>query len=756
MLSLYGSFTVPDVPDVVIYRDDENARKFYMVSGKPQILRSDPRDPASRPMIDLIAYTRDHSQPTPASDDVERGLMQMTVGLEIAQADQDRIRAHLRRRLTDEVTRGFRFLGILLRLGEPELGYAPQFIGGTATATTFGAELQIAAQGTCPILATGINSASFSYQLTQSGARLMRQTMEQGALPIQVRYEGLMMIARIPAVTIRIRGDRREFLEEARQHAFLRQHVTFGGLIVHRLVWYAPPSLSSFRDTHHSLTIEIDDGDFRDADPSDDLTQELEKMALTILQNNILPSFFERAIPAEDETDDEAGRGYWFRETTEVTGSVDVTISRRDVVQVEHGANAILATDLTPAQAAGAIRYASLSQPNIPVMTLTVVPNLNFAIDPILLVNVFIDYDEFDDIKNQRVRVQRQVRLSRDDGPQQFRFDLAMGPDRAAKTGYRYRTVVHFTGTMVTAEHPPAGGWNQGTGELLVISYAQLGQVKVDLLLAPMPPEVASVEVTLTYPDPTARGAVKTISLSPASPTGSWLVSLPAGGAIRPYRVERTYRMADGSTLTLPPEENAAETLTITSPFEARVLTTFVGRGNFDTDVQAIIVTAVYADAAHDLTERITLTLDGSRRTETWTVRQVDKDLVRFDYQVRVLRRNGSETTASHAGTLGGTITVGPTGSDAVEVIVDAEMVDWARFARVMVTLEYEDPAHGISLRKPLLFSDTGHLVQSWSWLVADPARRAFRYTVRRVGRSAADDLIEPPVETDDPFVVLR
>lgn len=756
MLSLYGSFTVPGVPDVVIYRDDENTRKFYMVSGKPRILRSDPRDPASRPMIDLIAYTRDHSQPVPATEDVERGHLQMTVGLEVAQADQNLIRAFLRQRLADELGRGFRFLGIVVRPGEPELGYAPLFLSGIATATTFGDELQIAAQGTCPILGNTFNSASFSYELTQSGARFMRQTMEQGALPIQVRYEKHMMIARIPAVTIRIHGDRREFLEEARQNAFMRDFMTVNGIFVNRLVYYAPPTLSSFRDTHHTLTIEIDDGDFRDADPSEDLTQELEKMALTILQNNILPGFFEPAIPGQDETEDEKGRGYWFREATEVTGTVDVTISRRDVVQIEHGANAILGSDLTPEEAASAIRYASLSQPNIPVMTLTVVPNVNFEVDPILLVSVFIDYDEFDDIKNQRVRVQKQIRLSRDDGPQQFRFDLAMGPDRVAKANYRYRAVVHFTGSMVTVEHPPAGGWNTGTGEVLVISYAQLGQVKVDLLLAPMPPEVASVDVTLTYPDPSARGAVKTVTLSPASPTGSWLVSVPAGGAIRAYRVDRIYRMADGTTLTLPPEENAADTLTITSPFEARVTTTFVGRGDFAADVAAIIVTASYADPAHDLTERVTLTLDGTLRSATWTVRQVDRDLTRFDYQVRVLRLNGSEATTQHSGNLGDTITVGPSGADAVEVIVDTEMIDWTRYARVMVTLEYEDPAHGISLRKPLLFADTGPKVQTWSWLIADPARRGFRYAVRRVGRDAADDIIETPVDTDDPFVVLR
>lgn len=753
MLSLYGGFAVPGVPNVVIYRDDENPMKFYMVAARPRILRSDPRDPASRPMIDLIAYSRDHSQNRPATEDVERGMLQMTVGLEVTQDEQALIRAHLRRRLADEVGIGFRFLGILVRPVEPELGYAPQFIGGLATATTFGDELQIAAQGTCPILSTGMNSASFSYQLTQSGARLMRQVMEEGALAIQVRYEKLMMLARIPAVTIRIHGERSDFLEEARRHSVMR-YFWVAGRRWQRLVWYMPPTLSTLRETHHSLTIEIDDGDFRDADPSDDLTQELEKMALTILENNILPGFFEPAIPASDETEQEQNRGYWFRETTTVTGTVDVTLRRRDVVQVEHGANGIL--QVTEAEARSAITYASLSQPNLPSMALTIVPNLNFQVDPILLVSVFLDYDAFDEIRNQRVRMQRQIQLGKDDGPRQFRFDLAMGADRVPKADYRYRTVVHFAGSTTTTAFPPNGGWLDGTGEILVISYAQLGQVKVDLLLAPMPPEVASVDVTLTYPDPMARGAVKTVSLSPANPTGSWLVSVPAGGAIRPYGVARIYRMVDGSTLTPPPEQSAAETLTITSPYEARAVTTFIGRGDFANDVSMIVVTAGYADPANDLSERATLTIDEGRRNIEWEVRQADKDLTRFDYEVRVLRRNGSETKSTHAGHLGDTITVGPSGADALEIVVDADMADWSRYARIMVTLEYEDPANGLSLRKPLLFSDSGIKVQTWSVLVADPRQRRFRYGVRRVGRDPADDVTEPPVETDDPFVILR
>ncbi len=757
MLSIYGSITVPDVPNVVVYRDDEDPRKFYMVSGTPRILRSDPRNPASAPMLDLIAYVRDLDRINLATEDVERGHLQMTVGLEIDQADQHRIRAHLRQQLADEVAQGYRFLGIPVRPAEPELSYAPLFVEGSAVATTFDDTLQIAAAATCPALGTGVNSASFSYALTQSGARLIKQAMDQGSLPIQVRYQNLMMIARIPAITIRIHGDRREFLEEARRNAQDRQFLFVGGGIFIHQIWYAPPTLSSFRSTYQSLTIEIDDGDFREADPSDDLTAELEQMAMTVLQNNILPSFFEQAIPASDESEDEQNKGWWLpTETTTVEGTIDVTISRRDVVRINHPANGVIGGNLTPAEAKAAVRFADVTIPNIPIQKLTVLPNINFQIDPIAAVSVFIDYDQFDEIRQRRIRNQKQVLLQKDTVPSQFAFDLAMAADGTAKAEYRYRTAVNFKDSMIVAEHPPNGGWITRSGEFMVVSYAQMGQLKVDLILAPMPPDVASVDLTLTYPDASARGAVQMIALAPAKPTGSYLVTTGATTTALPYRVAKVFRMTDGSALSLPEVEATAQTLTITSPFEAVVETNFVGRGDFQNDVTTIFVTATYRDPAHDLVEQVTLQLDGATRLQRWTVRQIDKDVTDFSYTVRVLRRNGAESVSTHTGTLGGVITVGPSGQDAIEVIVDTEMVDWVRYARVMVTLTYSDPANGIAAQKPMLFSETGAKVQTWSVLVGNPLLRTVRYTVRRVGRNAADDMIEPPVLTDDPFIVLR
>ena len=67
-----------------------------------------------------------------------------------------------------------------------------------------------------------------------------------------------------------------------------------------------------------------------------------------------------------------------------------------------------------------------------------------------------------------------------------------------------------------------------------------------------------------------------------------------------------------------------------------------------------------------------------------------------------------------------------------------------------------DDPANGLTLRKPLMFTDSGAKLQTWAPLIADGAKREFRFAVRRLGRDPADDVTEADVTTDGSFVILR
>ena len=773
MLSLYGSFTVPGVPHVVIYRDDEKTKTFYMASARPEILRAPAAD-GGKPLIELIAYLRDLDALSVDEDQIERGHMQLTVGLEVSQADQNKIRAFLRQKIRDESRRGYMFLGRRVRLEEPTLSYAPLYVGGVAEATTFDEELQIAANGECPILNTGVNAASFSYGLTQSGARFMKQALDSGAFPITVFYKKHMMVARIPAITIRIEGDRREFWEEVKSKAVTKTYTRqkrvstqvggfkFVSVATQKKVVRIPPSFREFHETFHNLKVTIDDGDFRNADPSDDTAKMLEELAFTVLENNILPNFFEPALPADDEDEfdeDTKGRRYWVDEEKEFEGTIDVTFERSDVVQIEHAANGMIGGSLTEQEIKDAVTVLDLSKPITPVHRMKVHPNVNFDTDPIFAVKVLYEYKEMDEMRNPPALVtwKDEAFFQAGDTTHGKIYPLAQAADGSVKHAYRYRTIVTMqSSSSAEAIHFPKNGWINATDENLVISYKQFGHVKIDFLLSSMPEAVQSVEATVTYPGSNLPGAVQTLHLNRETPTGSYLLNTGSTDPIRPYRVQLTYVMDDETRISREEFESTALVQTITSPFEDRQETTFIARGNFEDELSSILVTAKYADPDNDLEEQETLQLDAMERSKVWAVRQIDKTRDDFTYTVRVARRDGSDSTTQHSGVLGDVITVGPAGSDSIEVMVDAGLVDWSKYARVLVTVDYHDAENDVHHNKMFRFAAMSPELETWRILIADPEKRDLVITKRYIGMDPADSVSEDPVTTADPFILLR
>src|SRR5688572_11962820 len=106
MLSLYGSFKVPGVDSVMIYRDDEDAHQFYMVPTRPSIARDEDGDP----LFTFILYARDIDRLAPDEREIERGYLALSTRVAVSKEEEQKIRQHLRNMLNGELTRGLRFL----------------------------------------------------------------------------------------------------------------------------------------------------------------------------------------------------------------------------------------------------------------------------------------------------------------------------------------------------------------------------------------------------------------------------------------------------------------------------------------------------------------------------------------------------------------------------------------------------------------------------------------------------------------------
>lgn len=757
MLSLYGSLKVPDVERVTLFRDDERPHKFYMITDKPSIMVASD----GTPLLDFISYARNPdvvmanlTEGEPITD-LERGFMQVTVGLQVSESDQVKIRAFLKAMLQDEASRHARYLDVPVTITDPELSYPPFFVDGSASVNTFNEDLQYAASSTISPAKSGVCAASFSYDLTQEGAALMLQSLRSDSLPVVARYEGMKFAARIPALKITITGERSEIFKEMHQKLSPFPVHWKPGIILHPKIYFRPKTMGEFRETFHSLTITIDDSDFRDSAASDDISKTLENMALDIVENTILPSFFEPMLEVESDDDSNKKSSWWLRdEQTRFSGSINMTFSKRDVVLMEHNANGQIGKELTENQKEEAVRVLDLSQTEHEFMKMVIFPNINFETDPVFAFQVFVDYDEFDEIENKRIKTHQEAVFQKGTLPIRKVFKLARAADGMPKMAYKYSSVLTYTSasTVPSVAFPPLGGTIESTAKNLILTYPAMGHVKAMITLGTMPESVLAASVTVKYQDESIVGSEKTFELDRTTPSAVYLLNTNKVDAEKQYSVSVVYRMVDGSTLPKAAKIYTGESVVIASPFEDTLETVFAATGDFVNDITSISVTARYEDAQNGYRDSFFHTLTTSGELARWNVRLVDQDATDFTYDVTVFNKDGSITeTKDLLGILGNLMPVGRNARSSFSVIVDGGAVDWSRFSHVFVQLEYVSPVSGEVKRHNIRMVEAFGF-EEWTVLIDRPDAITYRRRATFIGKQADDRVDTGFEESTEPF----
>src|SRR5215471_21534661 len=98
MLSLYDQIVVPGVDHVVLYRDGEKPNRFFMITDRASLVH----DSDGSPMFTFILYARNVDQLAETDREVERGYIAMSTNVAVSEADQQKILAYLRDRLSGE------------------------------------------------------------------------------------------------------------------------------------------------------------------------------------------------------------------------------------------------------------------------------------------------------------------------------------------------------------------------------------------------------------------------------------------------------------------------------------------------------------------------------------------------------------------------------------------------------------------------------------------------------------------------------
>ena len=751
MLSYFDSITVPGLESVTVYRDDEDATRFYVMPSTPRLARDD----KGQLLLQLMIYARDVDTLPPDQLEAQRGWIAASVELRLTPEEEEKVRAHLR-----ELVNSGRFLWFanFFRLQatptEPKITLPPEWVAGDVAMT-------MPAPGGSSTITTSkpslisTNVATLAGDLSQDASEIARQAVLAGGLPMAVSYTGLTFVARIPSITVRIHGDRsaymRETIERYQVHHEVEHTTTVDfGLIEFTSRYYREwttnhTSFDQFQRDTQSIRLEIDDSDFRSDPEAVAIRAKFEEMAIKIFTESVVPSIMKSA---EDQFT--AARGAVAAASdakatpppvsvqtlvSNISGTIDMTFSKTAVVQVVKNPNGALARDLQPDEIASAVEYMDLSDPYFKELYLRVHANVNFAQDPVYGLKVNIEYDQQDDQIPRPVKGSTSMLFTSADEVKTFRQILARGADGRTKEEYRYFSEIIYKETGQTIR-VPASGYLPGSGTELVISYRSLGFVKVGVTLGPQPTEVVSVRVAFTYPRSTAASATQTIELTTAAPQGRYFTYTGHDGDPDPYTYGVTYVLQDGQQMDVAPQSSRAESLVIGNPFESRTTATFVAQADF-TVVDKVIVDASYEDPTNDLSLSHHAELTANGQSSPWSVALRDPARVDFTYRTTVLFKNGSsEQGGPTPSTLGQTVLVGVGATAALEVMI-VPNIDDRRHQMAIVQMEYRDEATGTHQAQSYQVTN-GMTAAVFRVLLRNPEARTYRYRIQLLASTQA------------------
>jgi hypothetical protein len=748
MLSFFDSITVPGLEKITVYRDDEDAYRFYVMPSTPRIAKDDD----GQLLLQLMIYARDVDSLPPDQLEAQRGWIAASVELRLTQQEEDTVRAYLK----DLINQGrhlwfARFFRLDLEPAEPKITLPPEWVSGDVV-------LSIPTPGGSSTVTTSkpslisTNVATLAGDLSQDSSELLRQSIIKGGLPMAVSYTDLTFVARIPAITVRIHGDRSAFLQETIKHYQIQHQQVERTEVDLGIVDWTMERWTSWTEDHttidqlhqesQAITLSIDDADFRTDPDSVAIRAKFEEMALKIFTESVVPSIMSDVSKQFDALRTAAGGDPTKPAppcpiktlTSTITGTVDMTLSKSSVIQVTKNPNGALARDLTPEQITKAVSYLDLSDPYFSELSLRVHANVNFVTDPVYGLKVNVEYNQQDDQTNHVAKGAKSMLFTSADQVQTFRQILARGTDGATKDQYSYWSEIIYKDTGQTIR-VPATGTLPGDGNELVISYRSLGFVKVSVTLGPQPPEVAAVRVAFTYPRSTAQTGTQSFELTTAAPTATYFTYVGHPGEPDPYTYTLTYVLTDGQQMSLPQATSRSESLSVGSPFESRIVSTFVAQADFGI-VDKIILDATYADPANDLTLTHHAELVANGASDAWSVALRNPAKTDFTYSTLVLYKNGSsENKGPVPGTLGTTVPIGVGASAALEVMLVPNL-DPSR-PQAVVQLAYDDEPSGVHQTQNYTMG-MADAPATFRVLLRNPQVRGYRYRIQLLATASA------------------
>jgi hypothetical protein len=732
--------------DTVIFRDDADSRKFYLLPDQPEI----PLDDQGHPEFLFIKYIKDDKDDThPESDqDIGGGLLQFRSVLTMKPEKQQRIVKALKERLEEDKAAGKKPFGNAIDSTDPLLA-GPLWTSGKVSLGTFKVSdtgLVRYATDNVPVDLAGDLGSSLSLQLDDTGAEIFWsafQDQKEKQIPIMVTYQ-LTYKARVSA-TMTIHAERKVIHQKILQRAAPYQLDSFaryvplktaGAFTMSQLpmlrsqlrtpvfAMVPRPEIQqviqqSIVNNEVKVTISTDE----DAGPAGggDVRDAMFKLATQVLSDRVVPALFgEDATKPGATTAAQDHANADLVEVHEDTGgqgdlNFDLSFDHQSTIDRQVNPNGPIQLLIDNEQTlASCFKQLRLTDGFFHMMNVSATTTgVNFNTDGIQAVHLFLKYEQSDDsdpLKPMVVRAKDDILKSEADVVH-WRFDRARTAQGSPKLEYRYKTQVFY------AEGPPSeSDWIPSTTEKLVITPHAMGALRVEVVLTALESVVASARVLLQHQAISGNTYKTALELTPKDPRRTWFQytgELAGDDAdLNPpaYSYSVIYRVG-GNEITTPWTKANSKMLEIPSPFSKTLTFTLRPQGSFD-GVRDLSGDFTYNDSAHGYAFSQSFQLASLTAVQVITVPIFENGPQTAHLAMRLNRVDGTSIDLGVTDAVPGTVFVGrqPMKIDIVTDLVDFD----AAIQLAVVQMSYADTVNKVSENKTFTFSKTAKGPQSW------------------------------------------
>jgi hypothetical protein len=718
MLQLEGSL---DFPEAVVYRDDLNDIRFYVLPKVPIIRRDGDKA--------VMKYVKYRTLKPMANGDVGAALVFMDIELSLLPEAEQALRGKLVEMVKTQRGQGDErpLSPAQIELAKPQVTKANVSVEVLADSGNLVQKVNHAGQPSM----YGNNVVALSAELNQLGAPIFEAVMKsEGAGGIRVVYD-LEFPARIPPIKATGSWSATKFYSFFQEVHYEERFWSEDDM---------SENISEMFSNSESRLVTFDPG-WLPADPAiaTAITSSIERQLDEAVKRNLL-----EAIPPESRDVSK------IREEDFENIKRQVMVNKRADVSIRYEQKQVFPVEVhpqanMPSLVSQGFKWedyaieADTDDPFFRQLNLTIQVNADFENLPIFSVDVSIDYPPW----------------TATHGVQTFSFRKAddVGKFTAFiegnSTKFKYRYVVNYKGESRVFESREF----EHEGNDLKINVDELGLWLVDVEVGDMNFEqVGSAVLTLEHPEvepgipPVCRFQidkdnkkfeVKELLLRPA----------------QPYTATLKYFMKDGREYVRELPNQKGQRFYVDDPFSATRTVQLRTRGDFERRIDTIFVDLTYDDERNGYRQTFSIGLSKDKRFVDWPFPVIDERAGKITYHAITTFKDGTSSDSGEQTLSGTTLLLGEeTATLAVKIIPD--LIDWNAVKLATIELHYTDPAHSIDEHESFTFRK-GAPEAKWELAIRDRSKNTYEWTAKFfMADGSRKELASTGPVADEDFIV--